>query len=231
MHCYRQVASIFTFISDYFIKLRFLKCLRAIKTRKLHVRIVVPKLQGLILRVKREDVQLEHCFIPIVPISPKSQNDLNYQIAMKNSAPKLDVTLKCKLRYQEFPGFYALRQQRNTQHGMQIGSATRDVDVEHIMGDVEDHRLREKLRPCQHFLVDSELERERHRVFNYAVKTLNETVVNKKLDHFFKQFKMCSKSESGFWFQFEKHGRRRVQIILRARKQYPAGSIPNCVHP
>ena len=29
---------------------------------------------------------------------------------------------------------------------MQIGSRTRDVDVEHIVGDVEDHRLREELR-------------------------------------------------------------------------------------
>ena len=48
-----------------------------------------------------------------------------------------------KFCYQEFPGFYALRQHRNTQHGMEIGSKTRDVDVEHIVGDVEDHRLRE----------------------------------------------------------------------------------------
>ena len=71
------------------------------------------------------------------------------------------------------PGFYALRQHRNTQHGMQIGSEARDVDVEHIVGDVEDQRLREKLRFCQHFLVDSELERARHKVFNYAVDSLN----------------------------------------------------------
>ena len=47
---------------------------------------------------------------------------------------------------------------------MQIGSRTKDVDVEHIVGDVEDHRLREELRYCQHFLVDSELERARHKV-------------------------------------------------------------------
>ena len=42
---------------------------------------------------------------------------------------------------------------------------------------------------------------------------------------------MCSKSESGFWFHFEKYRRRRVQIFLRTRKQYPAGSIQTCVHP
>ena len=45
--------------------------------------------------------------------STKSQNDLNYHIAKKHSAQKLDVTFKCKLCYQEFPGFYALRQHIN----------------------------------------------------------------------------------------------------------------------
>ena len=168
-HCYRQVASIFTFILDYFVKLLLLKCLRSIERRELHVRIVVPKLQNLFLPVTRRDVQLEYSIVPNVPnFSTKSRNDLNYHIAKKHSAPKLDVTFKCKLTYQEFPGFYALPQHRNTQHGMQIGSGTRDVDVEHLVGDVEDQRLRQELRSCQHFLVDSELERARHKVLNYA---------------------------------------------------------------
>ena len=110
--------------------------------------------------------------------STKSQNDLYYHIDKKHSAPKPDVTFKCKLCNQDFAGFYALRQQRITQHRMQLGSETRDVDVEHIVGDVEEHRLRDGLRSCQHFLVDSELERAKHKVFSYAVETLNETILN-----------------------------------------------------
>ena len=160
--------------------------------------------------------------------STKSRNDLNYHIAKKHSAPKHDISFKCTLCYAEFPGNYALRQHRNTQHTMQIGSGTRDVDAEHIVGDVEDQRLRKELRSCQHFLVDSELERARHKVFNYSVDSLNETIVNEK--SFFQQFEMCSKSESGFWLHFEKYSRRRVQIFLRTRKQYLAGSIQTCVH-
>ena len=132
--------------------------------------------------------------------STKTRNDLNYHIAKKYSAPKPDVSFKFKLCFQEFPGFYALRQHRNTQHGMQMGSRTRDVDVEHMVGDVEDHRLREELRSCQHFLVDSELERTRHKVFNYAVKTLNETIVNEKLDHFFNNLKCAAKVNLAFGF-------------------------------
>ena len=123
----------------------------------------------------------------------KSQSGLNYKTAKKPSAPKPDITFKCKLCNQEFPGFYALREHRNTQHGMQIGSGTSDVNVEHILGDVEDNNLREELRSCQQFLVDSELGRARHKVFNYAAQTLNETIKNEKFDHFFNNLKCAAK--------------------------------------
>ena len=74
------------------------------------------------------------------------------------------------------------------------------MDVEHIVEDVEDHRLREVLRSCQHFLMDCELENARHKVFNYAVETLNETIVNEKVDHFFNNLKCAAKANlaSGF---------------------------------
>ena len=83
---------------------------------------------------------------------------------------------------------------------MQIGSGTRDLDVEHIVGDVEDHRFREEFRSCQHFLVDSELGRARHKVFNYAVETLNETIVNDVLDHFFNSLKCAAKVNQALGF-------------------------------
>ena len=161
----------------------------------------------------------------------KYRSDLNHYIAKKHSAPKLDDTFKCKLCYQEFPGIYALSQHRNSQHGKQIGSRTRDVDVERIVEDVEDHRLREELRSCQHFMVDSELETARHKLFNYAVETLNEAIVNEKLDHFFNNLKCAAKLNLAFGFILKKNRRMRFQVFLRTRKQYPAGSIQICVHP
>ena len=48
--------------------------------------------------------------------------------------------------------------------------------------------------------MDSELERSRHKVFNYAVETLNETVVNEKLDHFFSNLKCAAKVNLAFGF-------------------------------
>ena len=87
---------------------------------------------------------------------------------------------------------------------MQIGSGTRDVDGEHIVGDVEDHSLRKELRSCQLFLVDSELERARHKVFIYAVETLNGTIVNEKFDHFFNNLKCAAKVNLGSGFILKK---------------------------
>ena len=72
--------------------------------------------------------------------------------------------------------------------------------MEHIVGDVEDHRLKEELRSCQHFLVDSEFERARHKVINYAVETLNETIVNEKNDHFFNNLNCATKVNVAFGF-------------------------------
>ena len=91
--------------------------------------------------------------------SAKSQIDRNYPIAKKHSSPKSDVTFKCKLCYQEFPGFYAFRQHRNTQHGTQIEFGTSNINVEDKVGVVDDQSLREELHSCRHFLVDSEIQK------------------------------------------------------------------------
>ena len=48
--------------------------------------------------------------------------------------------------------------------------------------------------------MDSELERARRKVFNYAVETLNETIVNEKLDHFFNNLKCAAKVNLAFGF-------------------------------
>ena len=167
------------------------------RKKELHVKILVPKLQKTILYgTGRVVLLVNHC----PNFSTNSQSDLNYHFAKKHSAPKFDITFECKFCYQEFPGFYALRQHRNTQHGMKMGSGAREVDVEHIVGDVEDHALREELCSCQHFLVDSELESARHKVFNYASETLNGTFVNEKFDHFFNNLKYAAKANLAFGF-------------------------------
>ena len=101
-----------------------------------------------------------------------SQDDLNYHIAKQHSVAGPSITYKSKLYQADFPGFYALRQHKNFQHGTQIGFGANNIDVEDLVGDVDDQGLREDLQSCRHFLDDSEIQKGRHSVFNFVVNNL-----------------------------------------------------------
>ena len=102
-----------------------------------------------------------------------SQDYFEYNVAKKHSVPKPSTTYKCKLRHAEIPGFHALRQHKNMQHGTQLGFGASNIDVEDIVGDVDDQKLREELESCKHFLSDTELDIGRHRVFNFAMSSFD----------------------------------------------------------
>ena len=133
-------------------------------------------------------------FCPNFPT--KSKNDRNYHFAKKHSAPKHKVTLKCKLCYTEFPGFHALRQHKDTQHGFPIKTA--NVDPDDIINKIFDANLEEELRLWHFFHVDSELERPRRKVFNYAMKNINAELVEETLDLFFNNLKCAAKVNEAF---------------------------------
>ena len=130
--------------------------------------------------------------------STKSGNDLNYHIAKKHSVTRPSITYKCKLCHAEFIGFYALRQHKNTQHGTQIGFGANNIDVEDIVGAVDDQSLREELKSCKHFLSDTEMENGRHRVFNCAMSSFDVSLSNDKLDYVFKELICAAKVNLAF---------------------------------
>ena len=132
--------------------------------------------------------------------STKSQKYLNYHIANKHSAPKLDFAFKCKLCYADFPGFYALRQHKHTQHGPQMGFGASNINVEDIVGDVGGRSLREELESCNHFLTGTEMEKASQRVFNFAMSSFDIPLLNDKLDYVFKEQKCAAKVNLAFGF-------------------------------
>ena len=125
--------------------------------------------------------------------SIKSRDDSNYHIAKKQSVPRHSITYKCRLCQGEFTCFYALRQHKNTQQGTQIGFGANNIDVEDIVGDVDDQILREEWESCNHFSTDTEMENGRHRVFNFAMSSFDISLLNDKLDHVFKEVKCAAK--------------------------------------
>ena len=129
--------------------------------------------------------------------STKSRDDLNYHIAKKHATPPLKKTHKCKNCLKEFSGFYALRKHKTSEHGLQMKSA--EFDVSNLLED-DDADLEEELQACQHFLVDSELEKRRHRVFNFAMSTFDNSLITQKLDLVFDGLECAAKVNLAFGF-------------------------------
>ena len=98
------------------------------------------------------------------------------------------------------PGFYALRKHKNTQHGTEIGLGASNIDVEDVVGDVDDQTLRDELESCKHFLTATEMENGRHRVFNFGTSFFDITLLNDKLDYVFKELKCAPKINLAFGF-------------------------------
>ena len=128
-----------------------------------------------------------------------SQAALNFHIAKKHGAPQPKIAFNCKECGQEFPGYYALRQHKNDHHGGSMKISTANVE-DILNNDADDANLREELRTCKHFLVDSEMEKGLQKVNNYAINTVNAEIVNEKLDHFFNTLKCAAKVNMAFGF-------------------------------
>ena len=132
--------------------------------------------------------------------STKSREDLKFHFGKKHSVPRPSITHKCKLCLAELPGFYALRQHKNTQYGTQFGFGANNIDVEDIVGDNDDQSLREELETCKHVLTDTEIEDGRHRVFDFAMSSFDMSLLKDKLDYVFKELKGAAKVNLAFGF-------------------------------
>ena len=61
------------------------------------------------------------------------------------------------------------------------------------MGDVDDQSLREELKSCRQFLVDSEIQKGKNSVFNFAVNSLTAQVIEEKTDRVLDKLKRVAK--------------------------------------
>ena len=228
LHCYRQVASIFTFISDYFVKLLLLKCLRSIETKKLHVRSVVPKLQKLVLPVTRRDVQLEQCFAPNVPISPRNPEMIWITILLRSIAPQnlmLPSSVNFVIKsFEDFTLYVNIERNADRIRNNKCGCGT-------YSGRCWRSQNERRVAFLSTFLGAFGVWKTETQIIQLRSGNFQRNNREWETWSFFQQSEMCSKSESGFWLHFEKYRRRMVQIFVRTRKQYPAGSIQTWVHP
>ena len=74
-----------------------------------------------------------------------------------------------------------------------MGLAAGNFHAEDIVGPVDDRGLREELESCKQFWTGTEKENGRHRVFNFAMSSLDVCLLNKKVDYVFKGLKCAAK--------------------------------------
>ena len=74
-----------------------------------------------------------------------------------------------------------------------------EFDVNNLLED-DDAYLKEELQPHQHFLADPELEKGRHRVFNFAMSTFDNSLIDQKMDLLSKGLKCAAKVNLAFAF-------------------------------
>ena len=131
-------------------------------------------------------------------LSATSQADLNYHMAEKHPRQRANNTYKCKICLEEFSPFYATRENRSSQHGNPIRTSSLDMDT--LLEDIHGVGLKEEPNFCNHFLVDSELEKGRHSVINFAMSSLSNSFFNENMDHVFNQLKCAAKVNLAFGF-------------------------------
>ena len=61
-------------------------------------------------------------------------------------------------------------------------------------------KLKEELSACQQFLVDTEMENERHKVFNFQMSKLDTKIINEKLEEVFNKLDSAAKTNIALGF-------------------------------
>ena len=69
-----------------------------------------------------------------------------------------------------------------------------------MLKPVDDKNLKDELETCEHILADSRVEKERHRVFNFPMNTLDSSFPVGKLDLIFDKLNCTTKVNVAFGF-------------------------------
>ena len=125
--------------------------------------------------------------------STKSSDDFCYHIAKKHGAagPKNNHT--CKKGSIGFPSSYSLRHHKQRYHTEETTSSGENVEMQSLADAGDDKRLEGEFQSSRHFLVDSELQKGRHSVFNSVVNNLTAQVIEEKLDGVLDKLKCAAK--------------------------------------
>ena len=128
---------------------------------------------------------------------------MNYHVAKKHASASSKQSTMDSSCEQEFPSYYSLQQHRRKEHGAKqrkpsdtVANLNKIVENEGEDGE----KLKEELGACQHFLVDTDMENGRNKVFNFQMSKLDTEIINEKLEEVFNKLDSAEKNQ--LWVLF-----------------------------
>ena len=126
----------------------------------------------------------------------KNKDEMNYHVAKKYAPASSKQSTVCSSCEQDFPSYYSLQQHRRKEHGAKQRKPSDTVaDLNKIVEDEgeDGEKLKEELGACQYFLVDTEMENGRNKVFNFQMSQLDTKIINEKLEEVFNKLNSAAK--------------------------------------
>ena len=135
-------------------------------------------------------------------------------MAMKHAQTSSKQSTVCSSGEQQFPRYYSLQQHRRKENGAKQRKPSDTVaDLNKIVEEEgeDGEKLKEELIACQHFLVDTDVENGRQKVFNFQMSKLDTKIINEKLEEVFKKLDCAAKINIalGFFLQIIETGQYR----------------------
>ena len=118
-------------------------------------------------------------------IHTKSKEEMDYHVAKKHAQTSAKQSKICPSCEQEYPNYYSLQQHRRNERGTKQRKPSDTVaDLTKVVAEEgeDGEKLKEEFSDCQHFLVDTEIEKARHEVFNFQISKLDTKIINEKLE-------------------------------------------------
>ena len=125
-----------------------------------------------------------------------NQQEMSYRMAKKHAQPNSKQSTVCPFCEQEFLSYYSLQQLRRKEHGAKQRKPSDTVaDLNKIVEEEgeDGEKLKEELSACQHFLVDSEMENGRHKVFNFQMSKIDTKIINENFEEVFNKLDSAAK--------------------------------------
>ena len=126
-----------------------------------------------------------------------NQQEMNYHVVKKHAPSTSKQSTVCLSCEQDFPSYYSLQQHRRKEHGAKQRKPSDTVaDLNKIVEEEgeDGEKLKEELSACQQFLVDTEMENGRHKVFNFQMSKLDTKIIIEKLEEVFNKLDSAAKS-------------------------------------